>query len=254
MADQSLCTIPGCDKPAKKRGMCNPHYNSWYRENVKAKDARNCGVPGCDQSLHAHGYCARHASKFKKYGDPLAGRTTARTGEPQRWIRDHADYQGDDCIRWPFEVTRYGYGTVLHNGQKRVASRVMCEEAHGLPPSPDMDAAHSCGNGHQACMNPNHLSWKTRKGNVADAIDHGTWKRGSNDRNAKLTDDDVRRIRQMAKTMMQKDIAQRFGIRPQHVSRIVNGERWAWLDHGTDIQRRRGQVGDDDPRPDAGGI
>lgn len=50
----------------------------------------------------------------------------------------------------------------------------MCQKAHGDPPSPKHDAAHSCGRGHEGCVNPNHLSWKTKKQNQADRITHGT--------------------------------------------------------------------------------
>lgn len=190
---------------------------------------RFCGVNGCGKPYHSHGYCARHAYHFKAHGDRLGGRRGASPGEPLRWIEEHARYQGDDCLRWPFEIGRYGYGVVKHNGQKRVASRVMCELAHGPAPEPDMDAAHSCGNGQRACMNPNHLSWKTRTGNVHDAMDHGTWKHGTMDPNAKLNEDDVRDIRRLAATMTRQEIADIYGVSQSHVTRIVNRDQWAWV-------------------------
>lgn len=190
---------------------------------------RICAVEGCEKDYHAHGYCARHAYHFKTHGDPLGGRRGASPGAPQRWIADHSNYESDDCLRWPFEVHREGYGTVRHNGRRRVASRVMCEAAHGLPPSTDHDAAHSCGNGHQACMNPRHLSWKTRKGNVADAIKHGTWNHGEKVPSAKLTEDDVREIRRIGSTEPQSVLAARFGVRDSAISRILARKRWGWL-------------------------
>lgn len=190
-----------------------------------------CAVADCDKPKHAHGYCARHAYHFKAHGDPLGGRRGASPGEPLRWIEDHAQHEGDDCLIWPFEINkRTGYGNVKHNGQKRLASRVMCEVAHGPPPSADMDAAHSCGNGHLACMNRSHLSWKTRTANVHDAVAHGTWKHGAMDPNAKLSEDDVREIRRRATTSTQQEIADDFGIARSHVSRIVNRVQWGWLD------------------------
>lgn len=193
-------------------------------------NAKLCQIPGCEKKHHAHGYCANHAYHFKKHGDPLAGGRNSSPGDALRWIEEHAAYSGNDCIKWPFEITRYGYGTVLHNGQKRVASRVMCELVHGLPPGDFYDAAHTCGNGHAGCMNPNHLAWKTRKENMADAIAHGTWKRGSNDANAKLSDEDIVSIRKMALTMKQKDIARKFGVTQPTISKVVSRKRWAWLE------------------------
>lgn len=230
MATASVCKIEGCDKPAKKRGLCNPHYNVWYRENVKAADTRRCGAKGCNEPLHAHGYCGRHAYKFRAHGDPLGGRRGSSPGEPLRWVTEHVDHQGDDCLMWPFEIANNGYGVVRHDGKKRVASRVMCEAAHGLPPANDYDAAHSCGNGHQGCMNPRHLSWKTRKDNVADAIDHGTWNHGEKVPSAKLTEADVREIRRIGTTQTQAALAERFGVRDNTISRILARKRWGWLD------------------------
>lgn len=196
---------------------------------------RLCAVEGCGKPYHAHGYCARHNYKFTRYGDPLAGRRGASPGEPLRWIKENATYGGDECIKWPFEIGRYGYGTIKHCGKRRVASRVMCEEAHGPAPDPSMDSAHSCGNGHQGCMNPKHLSWKTRVGNVADAINHGTWNHGERVPSAKLTEEDVRRIRALAGTMLQREIASLFEIEQCQVSRIINRKEWAWvLDGDTD--------------------
>jgi hypothetical protein len=214
--------------------------------------SRICSVDDCGKPHHAHGYCACHAWKFKKYGNALAGRTTAGTGEPQRWIKQHANYQGDDCIRWPFEVTHHGYGTVLHSGKKRVASRVMCEEAHGLPPSPDMEAAHLCGNGHNACMNQRHMSWKSRLGNLEDAKAHGTWQRGNVRKATVLNPQMVREIRALDGTMLQKEIAARFGISPRNVQKVLARTNWAWVDDDQYVFRTDRRMGDRKPASDAG--
>lgn len=230
MAEGKICSVGGCGKPAKKRGRCNPHYNAWYRENVRVRDPRRCAVGGCGGIIHAHGYCGKHAAKFKIYGNPLAGRDGPSPGEPLRWIAEHADHSGDACLPWPYEVGRHGYGTVKDNGKKRVASRVMCEIAHGPPPTPEHEAAHSCGNGHLACMNPRHLSWKTRKGNMADARAHGTWNHGEKVPSAKLTEAEVREIRRLAGTVTQEVLAQRFGVQANTISRIIARKRWAWLE------------------------
>jgi len=189
-----------------------------------------CAVEGCDNKKHGYIYCGKHYYKYKTHGDPLGGRRGASPGAPMKWIHENKDYAGEDCLKWPFEITRHSYGTIKHNGKKRVASRVMCEVAHGVPPDEKMDACHSCGNGHLACMNPSHLSWKTRTGNVRDAMDHGTWKRGDMDPNAKLNEQKVREIRHKAKTMMHKDIAEIYGITQPHVSRVVTRRQWAWVE------------------------
>jgi len=230
MAYQALCKIEGCDKGAAKRGMCNSHYNAWYRDNVKATDPRRCGVVDCGGPLHAHGFCGRHAAKFKAHGDPLAGRRGSSPGAPLRWIAENAHYDGEECLTWPFEIGGYGYGTVKQGGKKRVASRVMCEVAHGLPDNPTMDAAHSCGNGHLACCNPRHLRWATRLENIADAKRHGTWMDGQRKKSQGLTDEIVREVRRLSGTMLQREIGERFGISALRVHKIINRKVWGWLE------------------------
>lgn len=189
-----------------------------------------CAVEGCDKKKHGYIYCAKHYYKYKTYGDPLGGRRGASPGAPMKWIQDNKDYDGDDCLKWPFEITRHGYGCVKQNGKKRVASRVMCEVAHGIHPDDKMEACHSCGNGHLACMNPSHLSWKTRTGNVRDAMDHGTWKHGDMDPNAKLDERKVREIRDLARSQTHSQIAKWYGITKNQVYKVVSKRQWAWVD------------------------
>ena len=40
-----------------------------------------CSIDGCDEPHHAHGYCAAHATRFVRWGDPLAPPRTP-TGRP----------------------------------------------------------------------------------------------------------------------------------------------------------------------------
>lgn len=189
-----------------------------------------CQIDGCTRKRHAKGYCNNHYARWRYYGDPNKGRDSTPLGAPMAWIRNHAGYQGNDCIKWPFEIGNHGYGTVKHQGKRRVASRVMCEVAHGKPPAKNLDAAHSCGNGQRGCMNPRHLSWKTRKENAADAKRHGTWNHGEKVPQSKLTESDVRKIRRMGRSVNQYAVAQRFGVDQAQVSRIINRKAWAWLE------------------------
>ncbi len=197
-----------------------------------------CGVEGCGNPQHARGYCGKHNYKFVKYGDPLAGRRGASPGEPLRWIEAHVGHQDDGCLLWPFEIGRTGYGTVRHKDKRRVASRVMCEMAHGAPNDPAMDAAHSCHN--PPCCNPRHLRWATRSENNLDMAENGTAMRGEKVVFSKLTEADIHEIRSLEGTMRQQDIADRFGVNATAVSRILSGKRWGWLNHG-ELQRPSGE-------------
>ena len=52
----------------------------------------------------------------------------------------------------------------------KLVSRVVCEEAHGPPPSPKHQAAHATLSGcfGDLCVAPHHLRWATNRENQAD--------------------------------------------------------------------------------------
>lgn len=186
------CSVDGCKKPVKveSRRLCSAHYQRWYT-----------------------------------HGNPLGGRKTM-TGEPERYFREVVlAYEGDDCLCWPYSWAGRGYGTL--NGQ--YVHRLVCEYVNGEPPTPEHEAAHSCGKGHLACVTKGHLSWKTHIGNMADTIEHGTRSRGERNSVAKLTEADVRKILSLKGSAPQREIAIQFRVTQQTVSDICRGKRWAWL-------------------------
>ena len=87
----------------------------------------------------------------------------------------------------------------------------------------------SCGKGHEACVNPRHLYWGTPIENAADRVRHGTHLKGEDCASAKLTVDQVREIRRLSLSLPQREVADRFGISKQRVSKIVRREQWGWL-------------------------
>ena len=135
----------------------------------------------------------------------------------------------DACILWPYAKNAGGRGVIRRFGQTRLVHRLACIEVHGQPPTLEHEAAHSCGNGHLGCVNPNHIQWETRRQNAADMVAHGRSTRGEKNPAAKLTADDVQAIRTLEGSMPQREIASLFGIAQQNVSDICRGKRWTWL-------------------------
>jgi hypothetical protein len=146
--------------------------------------------------------------------------------KPIQWILNNSNYSGNECLIWPFARTKNGYPNINLGLVTRVASRVMCEYAHGLPPNKELDAAHSCGNGMGGCMNPSHLSWKTRSENNKDKLIHGTQPRGEGSGTAVLSEDVVMGIKSDRKTMRNKDVAEKYGVSRKTVSRLVCRNQW----------------------------
>jgi len=48
---------------------------------METKTINRCKVDSCQNAFKAKGFCSKHYLKFKKYGDPLAGRGSGRAVE-----------------------------------------------------------------------------------------------------------------------------------------------------------------------------
>lgn len=185
-----------------------------------------CCVDGCtEEKISARGMCRFHYRR-QLAGKPLVARPTAKNA--RQWLLDHVSYQGAECLAWPFaRDPKHGRGFVgWDNRTKRETSRLMCELAHGAPPTPEHQAAHSCGKGHEGCVNPQHLSWKTRKENEADKVIHGTLVVGSRVKNAKLDESHINDIRELAAFLPNRVVAELYGVTRRAIDRVVDGSAW----------------------------
>lgn len=187
------------------------------------KVARQCDVVDCNSPHFCKGYCRKHFERWKKYGDPSFVKIVmSPRGSVKRWLQDHATHDGDECLVWPF--SRHPDGRAQMGSAK--PSRLICEMAHGPAPTKRHEAAHSCGNAYGGCVNPKHLRWATPVENAADKRIHGTVVEGEAHFYAKLTEADVRRIRQMAQTVPQKDLCPIFGVNANTISKVVSRKSW----------------------------
>lgn len=150
------------------------------------------------------------------------GKRIAPKGSSEAFIRAHTNYDGDNCLMWPFRVRKTGYGLAVVGGVQTLASRWMCILAHGEPSDPRMEAAHFCGN--PGCVNPRHLRWATAKENCADKLRHGTTTRGERSPRTRLTPEDVEEIRNAPPDLAA--LMKRFGVSKGCISKIRSGRRW----------------------------
>lgn len=193
---------------------------------------KSCSIDRCNGNSHysergARGWCCSHYCRWAKYGDPVAGGTSH--GSPLAWIKANKRFDGDDCLIWPFSLFPNGYGQIRVGESSSHASRIMCQEAHGSPPTQKHEAAHNCGKGNAACVNPRHLRWDTAKGNCADRTTHGTENRGERQGRHKLTEDDVRGIRLLT-GMTNASIAAIYGVNRMTICDIFYKRTWGWLE------------------------
>lgn len=185
-----------------------------------------CSATDCHKAVFRRGLCSMHYSRLLRYGD-LNYTKTVPNGTVPLWIEDHASFDGDGCLIWPFGRFANGYGAVSSDPRGRVASRVMCWRVNGAPPSDKHEAAHSCGNGHRGCVHPKHLSWATAVENDTDKDAHGTRNDGARNGSAKLTETDVDYvIGALNRGISQQALANWLGVSRTTIGRIARGDSW----------------------------
>lgn len=145
------------------------------------------------------------------------------------------------CIEWIAGKTTHGYGAFMYRNEKVYAHRFAYEQFLGDLPG-ELCVCHSCDN--PLCVNPDHL-WlgtrgdnngdRNRKGRTVSVTGSHHWTRinpskvcrGETQGSAKLTADDVLRIRQMSKDGYSlREIAETFGIDKGHAGKIVTRKSW----------------------------
>jgi len=130
----------------------------------------------------------------------------------------------------PIRLGNYLGVMITHaSGQivKRYVHRLVLEATVGTCP-PGMEARHLNGDRHD--NRASNLTWGTKRQNASDKIGHGTDPRGTRNPMARLTWGQVREIRSLAGIgTVQRRLAERFGVSPMTINRVVRGESWKEL-------------------------
>ncbi len=184
-------------------------------------------MDGCNRPARARGWCNAHYIQWRRHGDPLGA--PAPPNIVWQWVMTHVtgDPYAAECVDavGVGSLGNHGYREVKVDGQRYLLHRLVCEAAYGPPPTPKHQVAHSCGT--RACQNLLHLRWATQAENEADKVLHGTHNRGERNPGVKLSDAEVARIRTLwlsTTGVTQREIGDRFHVRQQTISKIVNGK------------------------------
>lgn len=138
-----------------------------------------------------------------------------------------------DCWLWKRCCDSWGYGLIWVNGRRESVHRVAWTIANG--PIPELydglptKVCHSCDN--PPCCNPNHLFLGNDVINQKDSVikgNHSSLRRGENCPKAVLTKVQAKEIEQLLreKKLLQKEIAEMYGVTPSTVSDINVGRHW----------------------------
>lgn len=227
-----ICTVAECRREAVGRGYCENHYRSIRRHGDPLKRVKNppgafqhCTAEGCAGRVLARGLCNKHYSRMRAHGDANATVTPkAGDGEPLCWLLKAIDTETDECLEWPFSKAN-GYGKLWIGGELWIAPRYVCIVVHGEPGSPELQAAHDCGN--RPCVNKRHVKWKTPAENEADKFVHGTRGLGDKSPGHKLTESQAREILHALGAHVA--IARTFGVSRRTVGAIKSRLIWRHL-------------------------
>lgn len=165
----------------------------------------------------------------------------------------------DGCWEWTATRNAHGYGTITVGGTKRLAHRIAWEITFG-PLMDQRHVLHHCDN--PPCVRPDHLFRGTQADNLRDMFgkgrgrpagfsserqpdqtrrargdDHWMHKhpervaRGSAHGKSKLTEDQVREIRNLSKggwTLAR--LSAEYGVRMSTLSMVIRRETWAHVE------------------------
>jgi hypothetical protein len=172
------------------------------------------------------GFCRRSArvTEIRPYpGDTRYGVT--REGRVFRLTHIH---------KWPpGEAKPYlgkrGYYTVCIGGRLHFVHRVIAET---FIPNPENKPEVAHGDGNRTNNTIENLRWATRAENEADRELHGRVPKGETHPTAKLTEAAVHEIARLVvgkpprARPYHRDVAKRFGVTRECVTRIANFNRW----------------------------
>lgn len=127
------------------------------------------------------------------------------------------------CWFWLGWTQSGGYG-VLRVDEKQVMAHRASWEIHRGPIPEGIKVLHRCDT--PCCINPDHLFLGTQADNVKDMIQkrRNVPSPGERNGNAKLTADEVRKIRASEETL--NILSGRFGVSMSMISCIKRGENW----------------------------
>ncbi len=211
-----ICYAEGCEKPARSKGLCDVHYarlktkGSLKRTRNEDNRDKACKAAECNEKARTKGFCNYHYARLWRNGD--LERKQTKYGAPKRFVEERVPLMTpDECeLDWPYAVS--GGRPQL---SKKATVRYAYQLLHGKEPKGQLNHIRSCNNG--SCWNPHHVYDGTHQQNVEDVAATTGWIGN----NRKLTDDEVRAIRQDNRP--HSSIAKSYGIVKSSITRIKNG-------------------------------
>lgn len=188
MADETekVCKTGGCERGGKlRRGMCGSCYlRAWKAAGGTGK---TCSVDGCHKPLKGKGLCNGHYWQKRRGQElrPLKSRAkvdvpwdqNATLEEKIKAAEEVAERTEEGCLVWPASRNSSGYGRVRgDDGKKWLSHRAAYFVHTGKLRQEDM-VHHTCGRGAEGCFNIDHLQVTTHRENTAEMVERAAYRR-----------------------------------------------------------------------------
>lgn len=136
--------------------------------------------------------------------------------------------EGSDCWEWKAYTNRAGYGQfTVSKGVFTTAHRVAWALANKAAIPPGAHICHHCDN--PPCVRPDHLFLGDASINLLDCVAKGRKNpsHGSENRSAKLTEQDVRAIRSVPQYFgIYNDLARTYGVSNTAIRCVRRNTTW----------------------------
>jgi hypothetical protein len=93
------CSVAGCDRPCRNRGLCGMHYQRFMKTGSTDPRPEHrtpaCAMVGCEKPARGRGWCKTHWARWRKHGDPmvvLVGSAASPGTQNCKWQGDEIGY------------------------------------------------------------------------------------------------------------------------------------------------------------------
>lgn len=184
-----------------------------------------------------HGFCHCGCGQKTKLAHMSSKAYGWVKGEPFKYIHGHrsgskrsleerlrekvTEDTNTGCWLWGGTLNDSGYGIIMIDGSVQRAHRVSYEVFKRERPG-SKQVCHSCDN--PRCINPDHLWLGTHNDNIQDAVKKGRMHLGEKHGMAKLTENDVREIRNSPLSGV--ELAKKFKVGNMTISNVRRFKVW----------------------------
>ena len=124
-----------------------------------------------------------------------------------------------DCLLHQGAVDQQGYAKGYFRGKKVRAHRLVLAVKCG--DQPGAWASHDCDN--RACLNPEHLRWRTAKETIGRSASR------MRQPSQRLNPEKVRIIRRTTDPKDHPELAARYGVTRKAIRDVISGRTWRWV-------------------------